>query len=212
MGEGRKIARRTYDDGDVEDGTRHLGGLGGQEGHDKLADGGAEGVREAGQGRGGDAAAAREPEVRVARGRAQHEGLRQPDEDLPDHDDAVEAAVARVRAGHAHDVAEDQEHGGRHDGRPWPPVQHVDGQRRDGDEGEEEGRREPVDVRFGTPVVRGRVLGDGREREPLDRSKRSGSAGIWVFPGAIGGAGVVRHRACDGCMWIKHGCFGNGEP
>lgn len=211
-GEGGRVEGQAYDDGDVEDGIRHLGGLGGQERHDELAEGGAEGVREAREGGGGDAAAVREPEVRVARGGAQHEGLRQPDEDLAEHDDAVEAAVARVRAGHAHDVAEDEEDGGRHDGGPRPPVQHVDGQGRDGDEGEEEGRREPVDVRLGAAVVRGGVLGDGREREPL-REQTSGvstRAGLlcylptryWVVPRAWDGVVIV--HVVDACKTRSH--------
>lgn len=164
--------RRTYDDGHVDDGIRHRGGLGGQERDDELAEGGAEGVRETREGRGGDAAAVREPQVRIARRRAQHKGLRQPDEDLAEHDDAVVTAVTRVRAGDAHDVAQDGEDSRRHDGRLRPPVQHVDGQRRDGDEGEEEGRRQPVDVRLGMPVVRGGVLGDRGEREPLWEASR----------------------------------------
>lgn len=143
-GEGKGM--NTYDNSHVEHGIGHLGRVGSEEGNNELTERGAERVRKARQGSSGDTTTTRKPEIGVARGRAQDKGLREADEDLAEHDDAVDAAVARVRAGDADDVAENRERRGRHHRRLRPPVQHVDGQGGDGDEGEEEGRREPVYV------------------------------------------------------------------
>ncbi len=166
-GGGGKQKKKSYDDGDVEHGVGHVGGAGDHEGHDELADGGAEGVGEAREGGGADAAAVREPHVGVAGRGVEHEGLGQADEDLAEHGDAEQAAVARVRPGVAHPVAHEDQGRRRHDRRLRPQVQRVDGHGRHRDEGEQERRREPVDVALGPSVVRGRLLRDGSEGYPL---------------------------------------------
>lgn len=77
-----------YNDGDVEDHARDVAGLVDPEGDDELPQSGAEGVGQAAERRGGHAAPVGKPEVRVAGGRGEHERLREPGEDLAEHDHA----------------------------------------------------------------------------------------------------------------------------
>ena len=162
-------ASRTYNDRDVKHCIRHISGASNHEGDDELADGGAERVREAGEGGGGDAAAVGEPHVGVAGRGAEDEGLGEADEDLAEHDGAEDAGpfLAPVRPGVAHPVAHEDQHRRRHDGRLRPQVQHVEGGGRRHHEREQEPRRQPVDRALRLPVVGGRVLRDGPERHPL---------------------------------------------
>lgn len=46
-------------------------------------------------------------------------------------------------------------------------MQDPDGQREDGDKGEEEGGADPVDAGLGNRVVRRRFAGNGSEAQPL---------------------------------------------
>ena len=157
----------THDDGDVENHAGHVAGLGSPQRVDELAERTAQGVRQAGQGRGGDPAARGEPQVGVAGRGGQDKGLGEADEDLAGHGGAVVAAPGGGGAGVAHPVAEDDEDGGDHEGQLGPAVQHGDGDGEDGDESQEEGGADPVDGGVGDAVVRGGEVGDGGKGEPL---------------------------------------------
>lgn len=156
-----------YDDGDVEDHVGDVAELVDPKGDDELAEGGAEGIGEAGEGGGSHAAAVGEPEIGVAGRGGEHEGLGEAGEDLAEHDEAEHAAGAGVRAGEADPVADEEEGGGRHDGRLRAEVQHIDDDGGDEGEGEEKGGAQPVDDGLGRVEVAGRMAGDGREGEPL---------------------------------------------
>lgn len=72
-----------------------------------------------------------------------------------------------MAAGIADPVAHQEEGGGRDDGRLRAQVQHVDDERGDEGEGEQEGGAQPVDDGLGGVEVARGMAGDGRESEPL---------------------------------------------
>lgn len=155
------------DDGDVEGHGWDVGGLGAEERVDELAEGAAEGVRKGGDGGRGDAAAGGEPDVRVLGWGAEDEGLGEAVKDLPEHDDA-ESGWGGACAGIADPVAEEDEERSGDEGKAGTArVEGIDSCGRGGDEGEEEGRGEPIDDALGGGEEGRCCAGDGGEGEPL---------------------------------------------
>lgn len=132
-----------------------------------MAEGAAEGVREGGDGGGGHTAAGGEPNIAVLGRRAEDERLGEARKDLPEHNDA-ESGWGGACAGIADPVAkEDEERSGDEGEAGTARVEGIDGRRRGGDEGEEEGRGEPIDDALVGGEEGSCCAGHGGEGEPL---------------------------------------------
>lgn len=144
-----------------------VGGGGGEERVDELAESAAEGVGEGGNGGGGDTAAWGEPEGGVVGWGAEDEWLGEADEDLAEHDGG-EGGRGGSSAGVADPIAgQDKEGGGDECEAGAAGVEGIDGEWRSNDEGEEEGRAEPVYDGGGGGEVGGCCVGDRGVRKPL---------------------------------------------
>ena len=117
---------RTHNYGNVEHHARHVARFVHPERHDKLAQGGTEGVSQTHDSCSCHTTAMGEPQIRVSSRRSQDKGLAETRQDLTEHDHAESASRGQVSACETDPVA-DQKQAGRGDHRVLrPEVQHID--------------------------------------------------------------------------------------